>query len=221
VSGCQFEGNAESLEIADGGQIIADCVFYGGDVDVNAGDNIIIGCSFYDTSELRIDSDDNAVLGCFFDSDSLCVVNKSNVVNIGKSNVGLSCAQLSEIIYAKNTTGGVLSAGSVLVYKDVAAGDEIETTTTASDDKVAGILIKNTSIGAYGPVVQWGYVVDAKVDGTIDIAVGDLLTTFTVAGVMRKCATGEIAIARALEVYTNDDSNGTIDVMVIQPRTMQ
>jgi len=56
------------------------------------------------------------------------------------------------------------------------------------------------------------------VNGTADIAIGDFISTYTSAGIGQKASAGETAIAIALEAYTDNDSLGVIDALIIPPR---
>lgn len=118
----------------------------------------------------------------------------------------------------KNTSGGTLAVGDVVVFKSVAAGDEFTTTTSAGDSKVYGMLAESTINNAYGSVQILGKTTLLKVDGTTDIAIGDFLSTFTTAGIAKKASAAETAFAIALEAYTADNSSGVIDALLIVPR---
>lgn len=121
--------------------------------------------------------------------------------------------------YMKNTSGGALSAGDVVILKSVANGNEITTTTTGGDDKVFGVVAESSlANNASGYIQTTGKVTTLKVDGTTDIAVGDYLSTFTTAGIAQKATTGDTVFAVALEAYITDDSNGVIDALLITPR---
>lgn len=118
----------------------------------------------------------------------------------------------------KNTSGGTLTEGQIVVLKNVAGLDEVTTTTTAGDNKVFGIVIKaSISNNAIGNIKTEGRTTKLKVDGTTDIAIGDYISAFTTAGIGQKASSGDTAIAIALEAYTTDDSNGVIDAKIISP----
>lgn len=133
-------------------------------------------------------------------------------------NPGLSPSEESHLIWCKNTSGGDLTAGSVVVMKAVAAGNEITTTITAGDSKVWGELGEDIANNAWGYVRVQGKTQKLKVNGTTDIAIGDLLTTYTNAGISAKASAGQVSFAMALEAYTGDDDNGVIDALLITPR---
>jgi len=123
------------------------------------------------------------------------------------------------IIQMENNSGGVISAGSFVIERVASTdGKEINTTTTQGDDHVIGIVPANIADATYGPVLVLGVYDGALVNGTADIAVGDFLGTYTSAGIGMQCASGDMAVAVALEAYTTDDSSGTIKVKVIPPR---
>lgn len=123
----------------------------------------------------------------------------------------------SQVYRMKNTSGSTINAGDLVVYKAVAAGDEITTTTTGGDNKVFGMATQSISNNAYGIIKVKGSTKILKVDGTTDIAIGDYISTFTTAGIGQKAASGDTAIAIALEAYTADDSLGVIDALIISP----
>lgn len=77
---------------------------------------------------------------------------------------------------------------------------------------------RTTSNNQYGWVATKGKVTTLKADGTTDIAIGDFLSAFTTAEIVKKASTGETAIAIALEAYTADNSSGVLDAMIIDPR---
>ena len=118
----------------------------------------------------------------------------------------------------KNTVGTTIAAGAPVILKSVAAGDEITTTTTAGDDKVLGIAAESILDAEYGRIQVLGETILLKVDGTIDIAVGDFVATSTTAGIAKKAASGDTAFAVALEAYATDDANGVINAVLIEPR---
>jgi len=123
-----------------------------------------------------------------------------------------------KIVKMKNTSGGGLTAGNVIVIKAVASGEEITTTTTQGDDFVWGVLMNSASSNGVAIVLKEGKTTLLTVDGTTDIAIGDYLGTFTSAGIAMKAAAGDMAFAIALEAYTTDDSSGVIDALLIKPR---
>jgi len=115
----------------------------------------------------------------------------------------------------RNTSGGALTAGMIVVLKDDADGWEITTTTTPGDDKVVGV-VADASIAnnAFGRVQTTGKTVTLKVNGTQDIAIGDWLTTSGTAGVCEKAGGNRARCAIALEAYTGNDNNGVIDALI-------
>lgn len=136
----------------------------------------------------------------------------------GNTGVKLSAVMESDFKHMKNTSGGALAAGDLVVWKAVAAGDEVTTTTTLGDDKVYGMATAAISNNAYGYIQTLGKTTLLKVDGTTDIAIGDPLTAFTTAGIACKASAGDMVIGYALEAYTTNDSLGVIDALLIHPR---
>jgi hypothetical protein len=137
------------------------------------------------------------------------------------NNVGTSKLFDKHFVYMKNTSGATINAGNVVTHKStVAAGDEITTTTAASDNLVFGVANAAISNDAYGYIQVSGKTTLLTVDGTTDIAVGDFITTYTTAGIGAKAGAGGLAIAIALEAYTADNSSGVIDALIIEPRRL-
>ena len=122
-----------------------------------------------------------------------------------------------------NNSGGTRTVGDVVVYSPTGTSGttsrHISTTTTASDDRVLGVVVTATADdGEILSILTEGRTAGSagvKVNGTTDIAIGDFLTTFTTAGIAAKAASGDIAFAVALEAYATDDSNGVIDAIII------
>ena len=117
------------------------------------------------------------------------------------------------INWAYNSTGGNLTVGQGVIFT---AGDsdkpiKIATTTTANSPFFAGIVPRQIANGTYGPIITKGYVYRANVNGVTDITYGDLLSTFTVAGILAKPAAGSYC-ALSCGAYTTDNSSGIIPV---------
>lgn len=154
--------------------------------------------------------------------DSTTPVNDSGVGTNVEGNVIAGAADNytaeKKFVSVTNTSGSTIAIGDLVVYKAVANGYEVTTTTTAGDDKVFGVSATSTSTGNVATVQVLGKCTTLKVDGTTDIAIGDFLTSFTTAGIAAKAAAGDMCIAIALEAYTANDSLGVIDCMIISPR---
>lgn len=135
-----------------------------------------------------------------------------------KSNTGVSPLFEKEFMYMKNTSGSTINAGNLVVYKSVAAGNEVTTSTTGGDNKVFGVASAAISNNASGYIQTLGKTTILTADGTTDIAVGDFLTHFTTAGIAKKAAAADTAIAIALEAFTTDASTGVLDALIIKPR---
>lgn len=122
-----------------------------------------------------------------------------------------------EYVRVKNTSGGALAVGDVVVIK-AATELEVTTTTTEGDPLVLGMVAQIIANNAYGLVQIYGKTTFLKVNGTDNIAIGDFIGTFTTAKIGMKATLGKTAFAVALEAYTADDSNGVIDAFIITPR---
>lgn len=142
----------------------------------------------------------------------------SGVGTIMTDNSGQPSIYDKRAFYMKNTDGDAIAAGDIVILKAVAAGNEVMHTTTGGDDLVFGVSTQSIANNASGYIRTSGKVTNLKVDGTTDIAIGDFISTFTTAGIGKKAAAGETAIAIALEAYTTDDSSGVIDALIISPR---
>jgi len=135
------------------------------------------------------------------------------------------------LVWMRNISGYTLESGDVVVFRAVpykegpATGYDFSLTTEAGDKMVLGMVAETIEHDSWGYVVQEGKVSSLKVDGTIDIAVGDFLSTIhTVTppsmteGIAKKATSGEMAFAMALESYTADDRNGVIEALLFNPR---
>ncbi|MDD5065232.1 MAG: hypothetical protein PHQ35_10810 [Phycisphaerae bacterium] len=120
--------------------------------------------------------------------------------------------------YMKNTDGDAMAAGDLVRLKAVAAGNEVEHTTTGGDDMIFGMAVEAIANNAFGHIQVVGKTTLLKVNGTTDIAIGDFISTYTEAGIGKKASAGDTAIAIALEAYTTDNSSGVIDALLITPR---
>ncbi len=140
--------------------------------------------------------------------------------NTIKNNNGLNLRDEMELnAFVKNVSGGQLDAGDVVISAHPEDGNfwQVTTTTTQGDNKVIGVMAETVVNNGVGRMVTRGKIVTLKVDGTTDIAVNDLLATFTTAKIACKAAVGDTAFAIALEDYATDDSNGVIDALLIIP----
>lgn len=151
-------------------------------------------------------------------SDNTTQITDAGLASTLRNNANTDLNQEKDQRYLKNTSGGTLNTGMVVIFKSVAAGDEVTTTTTAADTKVVGVITEDVNTGNYVLVQTLGKTTVLKVDGTTDIAIGDFLTTFTTAGIAQKATAGQTVFAIALEAYTTNDSNGVIDALIISPR---
>lgn len=144
-------------------------------------------------------------------------INDAGTLTYIADNMGARSVDENKFVRMKNTSGGALAAGDLVVRKAVAAGDEVTTTTTGGDVDIFGMAAEAINDTEYGFIQVKGKTVLMKVDGTTDIAVGDYISAFTTAGIGQKATTGDYAIAYALEAYTSDDSSGVIDALIVNP----
>lgn len=141
------------------------------------------------------------------------------IANLAINNVGMDSLSEKAFRRMKNTSGGGLVAGDVVVLNAVAAGDEVTTTVNQGDDMVFGMVEDaNIANAAYGNIQVEGKTVKLKVNGTVNIAIGDLLGTLNAVQISMKAAGGDMAFAIALQVYAGADSLGVIDALLIKPR---
>lgn len=165
------------------------------------------------------------ISGNTFSAIGLAAIENSAVdtIMVGNSGSFLDITMNSKVMYMKNTSGGALAIGDVVILKSVAAGNEVTTTTTLGDNKVFGMVIEAIADNAVGPIQTTGKVVSLKVNGTTDIAIGDYLACYSEAKIAYKGVIGSLAVvgdtafAIALEAYTGNDSLGVIDALIISP----
>lgn len=138
--------------------------------------------------------------------------------NMAMQNAGVPATSEKKFEEMKNTSGGALGDGDVVVLKAVAAGNEFTTTVNQGDDLVFGVVNEAIGNNAEGLVQKLGKITTLKCNGVINIAVGDLLGTFTAAGISMQAQAGDMAFAIALEAYAGADSLGVIDAILITPR---
>ena len=164
-------------------------------------------------------------IGCIAESTTLKgfnltgIATKTSCLSIPGTRNALDTNVDQKYLYARNTSGGTLAVGDVVVFKTgVATGDEVTTTTTQGDDYVLGMTLVSTINNNFGYFLVMGLTTVLKVNGTTDIAIGDFLGTFTTAGIAMKAAAGDMCFAIALEAYTGNDSLGVIDALLFSPR---
>ena len=120
-----------------------------------------------------------------------------------------------EIIYAHNKSSGTVAPGDIVILdttNSTATEVAFTTTTTADNKLVLGMAIENMADGDYGQVQTKGPTDLLKVNGTTDIALGDLISTYTTAKIGAQATVGKGGgFAIALETYTGDNNNGVIN----------
>jgi hypothetical protein len=117
----------------------------------------------------------------------------------------------------KNVSGGTLALGDVVVRAPASATKDslaVSTTTTEDSPTVVGMVLETIANNGYGRILTDGFTRYLKVDGTDDIAVGDMLSTFSTVKIAQK-TTGAGAFAYALEAYTANNSSGVIDALIM------
>jgi len=148
--------------------------------------------------------------------DTAAFFRSSESRNIVKNNFGSDTNDEMDVRRMKNVSGSALAIGDVVVLNASAAGDEVTTTTSQGDDLVFGVAAEAINNNAYGFITTLGKIETLSADGTTAIAVGDFLGTYTSAGVVQKAASGDMAIAIALEALAA--GSGTLDALIINPR---
>lgn len=121
---------------------------------------------------------------------------------------------------AQNLSGSTVVEGAVVVLDTNTANSDIlysfKTTTTRDDSNVMGIVLNGTvEDKEIAEIMVEGFTDKLLVDGTTDIAAGDLLGTFTTAGISAKAVASKGVFAKALEAYTANDSNGQIKAIIL------
>lgn len=186
-------------------------------------DNCLISDNLFDTCTTAINiaaatCDKNAVKSNKIRNCTTGITDSGTLTTVEDDNEGITITDIKMFRYVKNTSGAQTVAGDVVILKAVAAGNEITTTTTEGDQRVFGMVAETIADNAFGYVQVKGKTTALKVDGTTDIAIGDLIGCFTTAKIGMKAAAGKMAFAIALEAYATDDSNGVIDALLISPR---
>ena len=219
---CRSNNNgANGFEVDDGA---GESLIEGHFLHCRAENNGADGFEVIDGSIIACTALNNTVIGIFtsgFVCNSFSSINGTNwdteaaVGIVGSNSDPVNTTKQGLLI---NGSGGSLTTGDVVILKSSAAGNEVTTTTTQGDDKIMGICFGSSSDGGTQSVQMEGKATFLKVDGTINIAVGDFIGTFTTAKIAMKAAAGDMAFAIALEAYTTNDSNGVIDALIITPR---
>lgn len=204
-----------------------DCVISGNTFNTDDGitwagyQSSIIGNTFYGTAhiELSAASKYNNVTGNNLAGSTQASATRINDLglqaNMAMNNQGVAPTLEKHFVKMQNKSGGALVAGDTVVYNAAASGDQFTTTVTQGDHLVIGALAEGVNNDAWGYIQTKGKIVTLKVNGTINIAIGDLLGTYTAAGIAMKAAAADTAFAIALEAYANNDSLGVIDALLV------
>ena len=121
-------------------------------------------------------------------------------------------------------TRALLVAGTCILGRERAqpsfAGgdDDLGYLLAIGDEYIYGMLEADIVNNAYGPVQTHGFTSKLKVNGTVNIGIGDHLTTNNVAGIARKSAANNTIFAMALEAYAGADNLGVIDALIFAAR---
>ncbi len=190
----------------------------GGDgFEINATDCVMVAC--YSGDPVDINSDCVLVGNIFAESGNPNTnLTLSEDFTQAAFNQGQTATTFKEVMTMKNTSGGSLAAGDMVTFKAAAGGDEVTTTTTKGDDLVYGMVLQSITSNSYGRIVTRGKTTALKVDGGVDIAIGDFIGCSTATGIGVKAEAGDMAVAVALEAYATNDANGVIDALLISPR---
>ena len=183
--------------------------------------NVVIGNSFGATNNVVFDDDTFTNIYANNTAGGWGVApSDSGIGNIIRTNAEAFSINEIKNLRMVAATGVNLSRGHIVVFNNIAAGDEITTSTIQGDDLVFGMVSEKDGFGdgGSGSVQTEGKTIYLKVNGVIDIAIGDFIGCFTTVGIGMKAAAGDMAIAIALEAYTTNDSNGVIDALLISPR---
>jgi len=161
----------------------------------------------------------NRLVGNQLDSNATAnLLDSGTLTTVEESNGGIMPPQVRRYVYMKNTSGGALAAGNVVVFKAVAAGDEFTTTVTKGDRHVLGMVAEAINNDAYGYVLIAGKAIVLSVSNDHgNIAIGDFLCCNDVATEGCLAAAGDTAFAIALEACTS--AACTLDALLINPLT--
>lgn len=216
-TGMEFVGNGDSSTT--------------GDIYVTETNNVTVnGCIFHNYASRSyfavklIDGDGHIITGNqFYNSypDGVLLSSYTGVGSIVKNNSPTLPTEQLDHIYLKNTSGGSLAAGDIVIASatgETYNGTQCITTSSQGDDLVIGVATATIADDASGYIQILGKTTVLKVDGTADIAIGDFIGTHTSAGIGMQASAGDTAFAIALEAYTTNDSSGVIDALLIPPR---
>lgn len=156
----------------------------------------------------------------FLMGNGAALLDNGALTTVEESNKEITPPEIKRYVYMKNTSGGPLVAGDVVVFKKaVAAGDEFTTTVTLGDDHVLGMVAEAIADTAYGYVLVAGKTVVLK--GSNDngnIAIGDFLCASDTAVEAVLAGAGDMAFAIALEALIAAGPE-PLDALLINPLT--
>lgn len=121
--------------------------------------------------------------------------------------------------FMKNSSGGGLPRGAVVVRSTTATGYEVTTTTTNGDNKVFGVqTLTSPSLGSTqnGLFTTEGYASVLVANSAASITVGSWLSTYSEAYYAKLAVAGDTIFAMALESPTT--STAKISAILVTPR---
>ena len=142
------------------------------------------------------------------------------LTTVEESNKEITPPEIKRYVYMKNTSGGPLVAGDVVIFKSaVVAGDEFTTTVTLGDDHVLGMVAEAIANTAYGYVLVAGKTTVLK--GSNDngaIVIGDFLCASDTAVEAVKAGALDTAFAISLADLAAAGPTA-LDALLINPLT--
>jgi hypothetical protein len=183
------------------------CTFIG---CISEGNGFVSGQNF----EIEAGAGDIIIIGN--PTGSVINTNGTNAFVFGNHTFGEK--SVNEVSGMENQSGSTINAGEVVILSAHSSARRVERTTTVGHDLVWGVAQETAANTSSIDIITRGFVTNLKVNGTTDIAVGDLLSTYSVAGIAAKASAGDMCFAIALEAYTANDSSGVIDALIIYPR---
>ena len=141
-------------------------------------------------------------------------LNDAGTCTTVRDNRETEITQVRDLVWVKNTSGGALAAGDVVILKSVAAGNEITTTAVRGSDKVFGMVAEAIADTAYGYVLVRGKATTLQASNDHgNIAIGDFLCCNDTVKECCLATAGDMAFAIALEACAV--ANLQIDALIV------
>lgn len=180
-------------------------------------------CDFSNNLVYGVDLDsvarDVVVSGNTFSGNGTAPINDASVGAVILNNTGVPDNEGKLHYRLKNTSGGAIPQGAVVVRQAVAAGDESTTTTTNGLNTVLGVAAEDIASATYGRHQTLGKSTVVLVNNSLaSISIGDFLSTYSHAYYAKKASAGETAFAFALSTPTT--STAQITALLISPRML-